>query len=79
MLQYPADFVLLLDGGWRVAQGQVPHRDYYSAIGPLMSWFSGFGLWISPTVFERVGGGIDVGHAKSAPRHVGIVHQRVMQ
>ncbi|MEP6667588.1 MAG: hypothetical protein ABJF10_00460 [Chthoniobacter sp.] len=28
------DVLVLLDGGWRVWNGQVPHRDFYSVIGP---------------------------------------------
>ena len=32
-----------LDGGWRVLQGQVPHVDFYSAMGPLyyLVWAAG--------------------------------------
>ena len=28
------DVLVLLDGGWRVWNGQVPHRDFYCVIGP---------------------------------------------
>lgn len=31
---YMGDPLMLLDAGWRVWHGQVPHRDFYSAIGP---------------------------------------------
>lgn len=41
------DYVVLLDGAWRMHHGQIPHRDFYSVIGPLplaclkagFSWF----------------------------------------
>ena len=29
------DALMLLDDGWRVLNGQVPHRDFFSPIGPL--------------------------------------------
>jgi len=30
---YPWSSAILLDGGWRVALGQVPHRDFHSPVG----------------------------------------------
>jgi hypothetical protein len=50
VLQYVGDYVVQLDGGWRVLQGQVPHRDFYSAPGPIYSWETALGMAISPTV-----------------------------
>ena len=40
------DVIVLLEGGWRVWNGQVPHRDFYSVIGPfpLGVFASGFAL-----------------------------------
>src|SRR5215469_15595222 len=29
------DALWMLDNGWRVLNGQVPHRDFYSPLGPL--------------------------------------------
>jgi hypothetical protein len=31
----PWDVAILLDGGWRIFNGQVPHRDFHNPIGPL--------------------------------------------
>src|ERR1035437_8217272 len=33
--RYSNDVFLLLDGGWRILNGQVPYRDFYLAMGPL--------------------------------------------
>jgi len=35
MTYYGHDIFLLLDGGWRIVNGQVPYRDFYLALGPL--------------------------------------------
>jgi hypothetical protein len=41
------DTFFLLDNAYRVLQGQVPHRDFSSAWGPLTYWIEAAGLLIS--------------------------------
>lgn len=38
------DALMLLDDGWRVLNGQVPHRDFSSPLGPLEFWIVGAGM-----------------------------------
>ena len=35
---------MLLDDGWRVLNGQVPHRDFFSPLGPLEFWIVAGGM-----------------------------------
>ena len=41
---------IMLDGGWRVAQGQRPHLDFYSALGPVSYCNNRGGLRVANTV-----------------------------
>ena len=41
------DALLLLDDGWRVLNGQVPHRDFNSPLGPVEFWLVGSGMRLS--------------------------------
>ena len=34
-MKAPWDVFCLLDGGWRIISGHIPHVDYYNPIGPL--------------------------------------------
>lgn len=43
---YTNDTPILLDGGWRVYQGQRPHVDFYSPLGPVMYLLVAFGMWL---------------------------------
>jgi hypothetical protein len=48
------DTFFLLDNAYRVAQGQIPHRDFSSAWGPIMFLIDAGGLYLSkmePTAF----------------------------
>ena len=38
------DALMLLDDGWRVLNGQVPHRDFFSPLGPLEFWIVAGGM-----------------------------------
>jgi hypothetical protein len=44
----PWDYAMLLDGGWRVCQGQIPHVDFISPLGPLGYWLVAAGFQIGP-------------------------------
>jgi hypothetical protein len=41
------DALMLLDDGWRVLNGQVPHRDFNSPLGPLEFWIIGGGMLLA--------------------------------
>ncbi len=45
--KYFNDLLVFLDGGYRVAVGQVPNRDFHTALGPLSFYLPGFGYWLS--------------------------------
>lgn len=44
---YGNDVFLLLDGGWRILNGQAPNHDFYLSLGPIIYMFSALGLWIA--------------------------------
>ena len=44
----PWDVMVLLDGGWRIINGQVPHQDFHNAIGPLAYLLTAFGMKVRP-------------------------------
>ncbi len=44
---YSHDAFMLLDGAWRMMNGQLPHRDFYSHLGVLTYAPTAVGLWIS--------------------------------
>lgn len=45
--KYFNDLLVFLDGGYRTALGQVPSRDFHTALGPLSFYVPGFGFWLS--------------------------------
>jgi hypothetical protein len=44
----PWDVMALLDGAWRIVNGQVPHRDFHNPVGPLQYLLTAFGLVVAP-------------------------------
>jgi len=38
------DLLLPLDAAWRITHGQIPHRDFYSPLGPVFSYWAA--LWM---------------------------------
>ncbi|MBJ6123963.1 hypothetical protein [Microvirga splendida] len=44
---YLNDLFIFLDGAHRIASGQVPNRDFHSALGPLSFYVPALGYWIS--------------------------------
>ena len=44
VLNHGIDNMVALDAGWRVLSGQRPHIDFYSALGPISSLITAFGL-----------------------------------
>ncbi|MCX7886073.1 MAG: hypothetical protein N3B01_02295 [Verrucomicrobiae bacterium] len=43
---FPEDTFIMLDGGWRILQGQVPHVDFYTPLGPVTLWAVALGMWL---------------------------------
>jgi hypothetical protein len=41
------DYFIFLDGGWRVLNGQRPHVDFHTAVGPLQALYSAFAMWVA--------------------------------
>ena len=41
------DSFVFLDGGWRVLNGQRPHVDFHTALGPLPALYSAFAMWVA--------------------------------
>ena len=45
--KYFNDLLVFLDGGYRTTLGQVPSRDFHTALGPLSFYIPGLGYWLS--------------------------------
>ncbi|HZH52823.1 MAG TPA: hypothetical protein VEZ16_13190, partial [Microvirga sp.] len=45
--RYLSDLVIFLDGAHRIVWGQVPHRDFHSALGPLTLYIPAAGYWLT--------------------------------
>lgn len=43
----PWDVAVLLDGGWRIVSGQIPHTDFHNPIGPLAYLLVAFGMKVA--------------------------------
>lgn len=52
---YAHDAFGALDGAWRVLNGQTPHADFYSPLGPLIYLVTAFGLLLSQGGAEGAG------------------------
>ena len=57
------DALLLLDGGWRILNGQIPHRDFYLALGPLQYMIAAGGMWVTGCTPKGLSVGIAVAGA----------------
>jgi hypothetical protein len=57
--KYLNDLFIFLDGVHRVSEGQVPNRDFHTALGPLVYYAPAAGYWLSGTL----GGAMPVGMA----------------
>jgi len=47
---YVNDLFIFLDGAHRIASGQVPNRDFHTALGPLSFYIPASGYWLSGTM-----------------------------
>jgi hypothetical protein len=57
--KYLNDLFIFLDGVHRIDQGQIPNRDFHTALGPLVYYIPVLGYWLSGTF----GGAMPVGMA----------------
>jgi len=48
------DIPLFLDGGWRILQGQVPHLDFYTPLGPVTLLAVAGGMWFAGPVVSAI-------------------------
>jgi hypothetical protein len=55
---YVNDLLIFLDGAHRIASGQVPNRDFHTALGPLVSYIPGAGYWLLGTLGGALPGGM---------------------
>jgi len=55
IVAYTHDAFGTLDGAWRVLNGQTPHADFYSPLGPLIYLVTAFGLQLSHGGAEGAG------------------------
>lgn len=49
---FAQDLGIMLDAAWRFSQGQMPHRDYISALGPAYTTFVGSFLALGGNTYE---------------------------
>lgn len=45
--KYDHDVFHLLDGAWRIVNGQIPYRDFYLALGPVEYMITAFGMLLT--------------------------------
>lgn len=57
------DALLLLDGAWRILNGQVPYRDFYLALGPLVYMIAAGGMWLTGCTPKGLSVGIAIAGA----------------
>ena len=61
--KYLNDLFIFLDGAHRIMAGQVPNRDFHSALGPLAFYIPAAGYWLSGSL----GGAMPVGTLPPPP------------
>ena len=42
---YSNDFMIFVDGAYRIVVGQIPNQDFHTPLGPIAFLLPGFGLW----------------------------------
>jgi hypothetical protein len=64
---YVNDLLIFLDGAHRIVSGQVPNRDFHTALGPLVSYIPGAGYWLFGTLGGALPGGMALALVVLAP------------
>lgn len=44
---YVNDLLIFIDGAWRILQGQIPNRDFHTALGPMVFYAPALGMMLS--------------------------------
>jgi len=47
---YSNDFMIFLDGAYRVVIGQIPNREFHTPLGPIAFLLPGFGVWAGGSI-----------------------------
>ncbi len=71
------DALVLLDGAWRIVNGQIPHRDFYLALGPLEFLIGAGGMWLTHFTPKGLSVGIAIAGACVGIWAWGIARQRM--
>ncbi|MCF2870434.1 hypothetical protein L0664_05085 [Octadecabacter sp. G9-8] len=75
--RYFNDLLIFLDGGYRVVEGQVPNRDFHTALGPLSFYIPGFGYWLTGNLGLAMPVGLTALMAVTAPIMIHVLGTRV--
>lgn len=75
--RYFNDLLIFLDGGYRVVEGQVPNRDFHTALGPLSFYIPGFGYWVTGNLGLAMPVGLTALMALTAPVMIHVLATRV--
>lgn len=75
--KYFNDLLIFLDGGYRVVEGQVPNRDFHTALGPLTFYIPAFGFWITGNLGLAMPVGIATVVLVMAPIMIHVLRTRV--
>lgn len=74
---YFNDILIFLDGAYRVVHGQVPNKDFHTALGPVNYYAPGLGYWLT----GRLGMAMPVGMAAlmlvTAPIMIHVLRSRI--
>src|SRR5919112_5414572 len=65
--KYVNDLFIFLDGAHRVVSGQVPNRDFHTALGPLVYYLPALGQWLTGSLGSAIPVGVAVLLAALAP------------
>lgn len=75
--KYLNDLFIFLDGVHRVTEGQVPNRDFHTALGPLVYYAPALGYWISGHLGAAMPAGMALLVLALAPASAHIVSSRL--
>lgn len=75
--RYFNDLLIFLDGAYRVVEGQVPNRDFHTALGPMSFYIPAFGYWITGNLGLAMPVGLSALTIITAPIMIHILRTRV--
>lgn len=74
---YFNDLLIFLDGGYRVVEGQVPNRDFHTALGPISFYIPGIGYLITGNLGLAMPVGLAALMIVAAPIMIHVLRTRV--